>query len=206
MSKVEILMGSYWTEIAEAGYNPLLEILVNCAVTLFHLLRRKVWLSVGTTYLPRLPTRLAAGNSFRMNSGAYAPVRSTQALSKPKKPPRMGRLFCLLPISHRSANTIQVMVKLSLVSLSNTFAMTKIDNSSECVLWATLPCSFIRSKRKKKVTAHSGPEVKVQRAQDFKALMLKHGWTQAELSRQLGVSRAWVTTVLKNAEGGNSQI
>jgi hypothetical protein len=35
----------------------------------------EIWLSVGTTYLPRLPTRLAAGNSLRMNSGAYAPVR-----------------------------------------------------------------------------------------------------------------------------------
>ena len=37
-----------------------------------------------------------------------------------------------------------------------------------------------------------------ERATRFQRLMDDNGWTRAELARQLGVSRAWVTKVLSN--------
>ncbi len=40
-------------------------------------------------------------------------------------------------------------------------------------------------------------ETKEERAVRFQQLMDDNGWTKAELARQLGVSRAWVTKVLK---------
>ncbi|MEE9465109.1 MAG: helix-turn-helix transcriptional regulator [Candidatus Neomarinimicrobiota bacterium] len=36
------------------------------------------------------------------------------------------------------------------------------------------------------------------RAHRFQRLMDENGWSRAELARQLGVSRAWVTKVLSN--------
>ena len=36
-----------------------------------------------------------------------------------------------------------------------------------------------------------------QRAEQYQKLMMGNGWSKAELARQLGVSRVWVTTVLK---------
>ncbi len=38
---------------------------------------------------------------------------------------------------------------------------------------------------------------RLARAKEYRDLLDKNGWTRAELARQLGVSRAWVTTVLK---------
>ena len=37
------------------------------------------------------------------------------------------------------------------------------------------------------------------RAQEYQGLLEKNGWTRAELARQLGVSRVWVTTVLNKS-------
>ena len=34
---------------------------------------------------------------------------------------------------------------------------------------------------------------------EYERLMQENGWTRAELARQLGVSRAWVTTVLNKS-------
>ena len=34
---------------------------------------------------------------------------------------------------------------------------------------------------------------------EYEHLMQENGWTRAELARQLGVSRAWVTTVLNKS-------
>lgn len=42
-------------------------------------------------------------------------------------------------------------------------------------------------------------ETTEERAARFKQLMDENDWTRAELARQLGVSRAWVTKVLKNS-------
>jgi DNA-binding XRE family transcriptional regulator len=39
-------------------------------------------------------------------------------------------------------------------------------------------------------------ETKAERVAHFQRLMDDNGWTRAELARQLGVSRAWVTKVL----------
>ena len=41
-------------------------------------------------------------------------------------------------------------------------------------------------------------ETKEERAARFQRLMVENGWTRVELARQLGVSRAWVTKVLKD--------
>ena len=41
-------------------------------------------------------------------------------------------------------------------------------------------------------------ETKADRAVRFRRLMEDNGWTRAELARQLGVSRAWVTKVLRS--------
>ncbi len=41
-------------------------------------------------------------------------------------------------------------------------------------------------------------ETKEERAARFQRLMDENGWTRAELALQLGVSRAWVTKVLRN--------
>ena len=38
---------------------------------------------------------------------------------------------------------------------------------------------------------------RIARANEYQGLLDKNGWTRAELARQLGVSRAWVTTVLR---------
>ncbi|MFC1619847.1 helix-turn-helix domain-containing protein [Candidatus Neomarinimicrobiota bacterium] len=41
-------------------------------------------------------------------------------------------------------------------------------------------------------------ETKEERATRFQRLMDENGWTRAELARQLGISRAWVTKVLRS--------
>ena len=41
-------------------------------------------------------------------------------------------------------------------------------------------------------------ETKAERATRYQRLMEENGWTRAELARQLGVSRAWVTKVLRS--------
>jgi len=41
-------------------------------------------------------------------------------------------------------------------------------------------------------------EPRFARAKEYQGLLDKNGWTRAELARQLKVSRAWVTTVLKS--------
>ena len=40
-------------------------------------------------------------------------------------------------------------------------------------------------------------ETKGERAARFQRLLDDNGWTRAELARQIGVSRAWVTKVLR---------
>ena len=42
-------------------------------------------------------------------------------------------------------------------------------------------------------------QVRMARAQEYQGLLEKNGWTRAELARQLGVSRVWVTTVLNKS-------
>jgi hypothetical protein len=37
---------------------------------------------------------------------------------------------------------------------------------------------------------------RMARAKEYQGLLDRNGWSRAELARQLGVSRAWVTTVL----------
>ncbi|MFC1547045.1 helix-turn-helix domain-containing protein [Candidatus Neomarinimicrobiota bacterium] len=44
-------------------------------------------------------------------------------------------------------------------------------------------------------------ETKEERAARFQRLMDDNGWSRAELARQLGVSRAWVTKVLRTPNG-----
>lgn len=46
-------------------------------------------------------------------------------------------------------------------------------------------------------TTHSR-ESKVERKERFTKLMMENNWTRAELSRHLGVSRAWISKVLKH--------
>ena len=41
---------------------------------------------------------------------------------------------------------------------------------------------------------------RIARAMEYQGLLDKHSWTRAELARQLGVSRAWVSTVLRNLD------
>ncbi len=41
---------------------------------------------------------------------------------------------------------------------------------------------------------------RLARAMEYQSLLDKHSWTRAELARQLGVSRAWVSTVLRNLD------
>ena len=38
---------------------------------------------------------------------------------------------------------------------------------------------------------------RLARAKEYQGLLDKNGWTRAELARQLGVSRVWVTIVLR---------
>jgi len=39
---------------------------------------------------------------------------------------------------------------------------------------------------------------RMARAKEYQGLLDKNGWSRAELARQLGVSRVWVTTVLRD--------
>lgn len=41
---------------------------------------------------------------------------------------------------------------------------------------------------------------KEARAEEYIRLLERHGWTKAELARRLGVSRVWVTTVLRSSD------
>ena len=45
-------------------------------------------------------------------------------------------------------------------------------------------------------TVKPSKETKLERQKRYSLLMKENGWTRAELSRQLGVSRAWVTMTL----------
>ena len=45
-------------------------------------------------------------------------------------------------------------------------------------------------------TVKPSKETKLERRMRYSLLMKENGWTRAELSRQLGVSRAWVTMTL----------
>ena len=40
---------------------------------------------------------------------------------------------------------------------------------------------------------------RMARAKEYRGLLDTNGWTRAELARQLGVSRVWVTTVLNKS-------
>jgi hypothetical protein len=42
-----------------------------------------------------------------------------------------------------------------------------------------------------------GKQQRIARAMEYQGLLDKNNWTRSELASQLGVSRAWVTTVLK---------
>ena len=41
---------------------------------------------------------------------------------------------------------------------------------------------------------------KEARIEEYNRLLEQHGWTRAQLAKHLGVSRVWVTTVLKNKD------
>ena len=41
---------------------------------------------------------------------------------------------------------------------------------------------------------------KEARIEEYNRLLEQHGWSRAELARRLGVSRVWVTTVLRNMD------
>ncbi len=58
----------------------------------------------------------------------------------------------------------------------------------------TLFFTPVAKKRPKPKPAVTRRELTVQ----FRELLEENNWTQAELSRHLGVSRAWVTKVLKD--------
>ncbi len=49
-------------------------------------------------------------------------------------------------------------------------------------------------------------ETRAERTVRYQQLMAENGWTRAELARQLGVSRAWVTKVLGTYQGGGVRI
>ena len=38
---------------------------------------------------------------------------------------------------------------------------------------------------------------KINKSLEYQKLMAKHGWNKADLARHLGVSRAWVTIVMR---------
>ncbi len=38
---------------------------------------------------------------------------------------------------------------------------------------------------------------RTEKVKEYKRLMINNEWTKADLARHLGVSRAWVTTVMK---------
>ena len=41
---------------------------------------------------------------------------------------------------------------------------------------------------------------RINKVTEYQALMTKHGWSKADLARHLGVSRAWVTIVMRELE------
>ena len=58
--------------------------------------------------------------------------------------------------------------------------------------------SFVKSRTIEERRMHEEQQ-RLARAKEYQDLLDKNGWTRAELARQLGVSRVWVTTVLKKA-------
>jgi len=59
-----------------------------------------------------------------------------------------------------------------------------------------LTTTFFSSNTRKRKRKKQTPKSKLEKAQEFRDLMTQFGWTQAELARHLGVSRAWVCRVL----------
>jgi predicted HTH transcriptional regulator len=43
-------------------------------------------------------------------------------------------------------------------------------------------------------------ETSIRRAEEYKIIMSERDWSKAQLSRHLGVSRSWITQILKNLE------
>lgn len=157
---------------------------------------------------PRLPPRLAAGNSLRMNSGAYAPVFSTLALNKTKMPPRMGRHFCLLRRDGKVKKPMPIHVSLHNVLYNQDLMTTPPLTIQGGKMSVFLP---IRGNSRTRCEPHQKWLTKCQkkefrkrkketRAEHYIRLLERHDWSRAELARYLGVSRAWVTTVLNNLD------
>ena len=109
----------------------------------------------------------------------------------------MGRHFCLLRKVDKHVNSSKVQIPLTKVYNNQTVNPEVVLHLNPPKFHIFLPktrfglqmCELY-SKRLTNAERKHGRRVEYER------LMQENGWTKAELARQLGVSRAWVTTVL----------
>ena len=87
----------------------------------------------------------------------------------------------LLPEGSQSSNFI---------TIKETFYIENIGKGFKEYILKDVYQDWLESKKVKP------KETKLERRMRYSLLMKENGWTRAELSRQLGVSRAWVTMTL----------
>lgn len=117
----------------------------------------------------------------------------------------MGTFFVLLDWRDQIVNTYALKIYLPKVHHNHRFRnTTKIDLSPE-YLHKSGPKlhtnGTIVNTSVDRLTLEERREFekrqRIARAKEYRGLLDKNGWSKAELARQLGVSRVWVTTVLK---------
>ena len=87
----------------------------------------------------------------------------------------------MLPYGSQSSNFI---------TIEETFYIENIGKGFKEYILKDIYQDWLESKQVKP------KETKLERQKRYSLLMKENGWTRAELSRQLGVSRAWVTMTL----------
>ena len=101
--------------------------------------------------------------------------------SKNKKPPLVTGVSLRLPEGSQYSNFI---------TIKETFYIENIGRGFKEYILNDVYQDWLKSKTVK------SKETKLERRMRYSLLMKENGWTRAELSRQLGVSRAWVTMTL----------
>ena len=117
----------------------------------------------------------------------------------------MGRHFCLLRREGKVKKPFQVHGKLLNTYYNQSVTPTtkvKIDGQNMSVFLPIRRNSRTRCEpHAHRLTLSDRRELETQkkeaRAEEYIRLLERHEWSQAELARRLGVSRSWVTTVLK---------
>lgn len=114
--------------------------------------------------------------------------------------PSFEGLLCELPMGRSNANFISLPIKINLTNIYGPLKTRRSLQGGNPHIIASFPSFIAKAKNSRRIKKKSGSDIKLDRAKQFRTLMDTNQWTQAKLARHLGVSRAWVTTVLNNLD------